>query len=340
MLTYQLQDRALRIESEGSLEFPNSVIIEIKLGPPQAFGTSDEPGRLAIRGHTARLLWNANTGRTQIQSKPPLEPLDVEIRTPEQRLSLSGDLLTYKAYCQDLSELHGTLQAFLYIFPSLLNTGFADPPYVQCVQGHVGDTRFRWEHREARGQFTPKTQDEIERHVVDSFKRLDLMEGVTNRRLAAGLHYFHMTSRLNVAGISQWEFMAESILNLSKALEILFGTSRDSVREQLLALGYTDEEIEGDFIPLMILRNHFDVGHPRLAIFKQDQLQVLYRYLTQSEDRFRDLFNRIFHRIAEGTYELNQIEDLRLDSQEQRAFDRLVETMRGRIEPLNDSGAA
>ena len=340
MLTYQLQDRVLRIESEGSLEFPNSVIIEMKLGPPQAFGTSDEPSRLAILGSTARMFWNANTGRTQIQSKPPLKPLNVEIRTPEQRLTLSGDLLTYEATCQDLSELHGILQAFLYVFPSLLNVRFADPPYVQYVQGHVGGGRFRWEHREARGQFAPKTQDEIERHVADSFERLDLMAGVTNRRLAAGLHYFHMASRLSVAGISQWEFMAESILNLSKTLEILFGTSRDAVREQLLSLGYSHEEIEGDFIPVMILRNHFDIGHPRLATFKQDQLQILYQYLTQIEDRFRDLFNRLFCRIAEGTYVLNQIGDLRLDFQEQKAFDRLVETMKRRIEPLNGSGAA
>jgi hypothetical protein len=108
----------------------------------------------------------------------------------------------------------------------------------------------------------------------------------------------------------------------------------ESVRKQLSELGYTTEEIEGDFIPLMVLRNHFDVGHPRIAILKQRQLRILYQYLAESEDRFRELFLRLFKRLTDGTFELHQRDDLRLDSDEQKRLDGLIETMKSRVVPL------
>jgi hypothetical protein len=331
MLTYQLQNRVFRIEGSGSLEFPNQVEIEMKLGPPEAFGTSDDFSRLVLFERKARLRWNANTGRVQYRPKPALEPLDVVIETPTQRLTLEGDILRYQDSCQDSSELEGILSAFQYILPPLLNIGFADPPVVLYTTGRVGNTKFSWEHEEAQGAFLTRTLEGIEQNVVDSFNRLSLMTGTTNRRLAAGLHYFYMASRLIVAGNSQWEFMSESVLNMSKALEVLFGASMDSVREKLSELGYTTEEIEGDFIPLMILRNHFDVGHPRIAILKKKQLRVLYRYLAESEDRFRNLFLCLFEKLTDGTFELQQQGDLRLDSDEQSKLDRLIETIEPRV---------
>ena len=53
-------------------------------------------------------------------------------------------------------------------------------------------------------------------------------------------------------------------------------------------------EINREFIPLMVLRNMMDVSRPRLAIFKENQLQVLYDYLSDRELVFKRLFNTIF----------------------------------------------
>lgn len=334
MLTYQLQNRVFRVEGNGLLEFPNQVEIEIKMGPPEAFGTSDGFSRLVLFEREVRLLWNANTGRIQSRPKPALEPLDVVIETPTQRLTVEGDILRYQDSCQDSSELEGILSALQYILPPLLNIGFADPPVALSARGQVGNTKFRWEHDESKGTFTTRTPEGIEQNVIDSFNRLALMSGTTNRRLAAGLHYFYIASRLIVAGNSQWEFMSESVLNMSKALEILFGGSRDSTREKLSELGYTTEEIEGDFIPLMILRNHFDVSHPRIAVLNQKQLRILYQYLAESENRFRVLFLRLFERLTDETFDLQQQDDLRLDTDEQSILDRLIETIRPRVAPL------
>jgi hypothetical protein len=55
-------------------------------------------------------------------------------------------------------------------------------------------------------------------------------------------------------------------------LEILFAHSDktiDAVRQELPKFGYTGQEIEENFTPIMILRNHFDVGHVTTKLYNQ-----------------------------------------------------------------------
>ena len=340
MLTYQLQDRVIRMIDQAPPEFPSQTSVKLVFGPLSAFGAANEPGRLVIRGHRANVLWDSNTGRTVVQADPPLEPLDVTVETPNQRMTLVGNTLQYEFECHDIDELNGVLQGFLYVFPALLNRSFADPPYVTEITGSIGEAQFRWQHREASAHMAPQTADEIEAHAADCFTKMELFTGIRNRRLAAGLHYFLVASRLLVVGTSQWEFMAEAVLNMTKSLQIMFGETRDEVRAQLATLGYSEDEIEGNFVPIMILRNKFDVGHPRLAIFRQDQLRILYRYLSASDSRFRELFQRLLEAVQNGTYEIGQVGDLRLDAEEQREFDRLIESMRSRLPDRDGNGAA
>lgn len=340
MLTYQLQDRVIMMTDEPPPEFPTHISIDVVFGPLSAFGMSSEAGRLAVTGHKAQMIWNANTGRSHVLSDPPLELLDVTLQTPAQRMSVNGNILRYETECKDIEQLVGSLQAWLYLFPALLNTQFPDPPYVTQVTGSIGEAPFRWQHREVTAHMYSQSAESIEAHVGESLKRMELFVGVRNRRLVAGMHYFHVASRLLIVGESQWDFMAEAVLNMNKSLQIMFGESRDEVRAELKALGYSEDEVEGDFIPLMVLRNQFDVGHPRLAIFRSDQLQVLYRYLSQSDMRFRELFRRLLEAVESGTYEISQVEDLRLDDEEQREFDRLIEGMRARLPDRNSNGAA
>jgi len=140
--------------------------------------------------------------------------------------------------------------------------------------------------------------------------------------------------RLSVCGDSPWEFMAETILNYAKCLDILFVKSentREDLRVGLKALGYTDEEIEGDFIPITILRSCVDVAHPRVAIYKRDDLQVLYRYLDLVEVKFRDLFQKILIKVQDGSYVLAKGKSVSLDTDKQKGMDKLIKQMKIRL---------
>jgi hypothetical protein len=70
---------------------------------------------------------------------------------------------------------------------------------------------------------------------------------------------------------------------LAKALEVLFPPegdkkSRDAARDGLRLLGFSPDEIEGNILSAMALRNEIDVGHVGLSLFKMDQLKIIYAF--------------------------------------------------------------
>lgn len=128
--------------------------------------------------------------------------------------------------------------------------------------------------------------------------------------------------------------MAETILNYAKCLDILFVTSentKDDIRHGLTTIGHANEEIEGDFVPITILRSFIDVAHPRIAIHKSPDLQVLYRYMALAETRLRELLRRVLDKVQDGSFALSDLEDLKLDPAEQKGMDRLVIQMKSRL---------
>lgn len=342
MFTYQLHTRIFQIEDGGNFNFPNKARLEFKFAPGTTFGTEDAPSRTMVRAREATILINANTGRWTVQSRPPLERLEVILESPTSQLSLNGDNLTYDFECSNIEELHGIFSAFKWIFPPLLNLEFSDPPVVEYARGRVGKTRFRWEHKPEEWRINTRTvtADRLKQHFIFAFEALSVFSDTANRRLAAAMSYFHVATRLNVCGDSPWEFMSETILNYSKCLDILFVRSentKDDIRHGLTTLGYTKDEIEGDFVPITILRSWVDVAHPRVAIYRSPDLQVLYRYMALAEVRFRKLLRRVLDKVQDGSFVFPATEELKLDPAEQKGMDRLVTQMRSRLEVVEDT---
>ena len=125
--------------------------------------------------------------------------------------------------------------------------------------------------------------------------------------------------------------MSEVVLNLYKILEILFGPQRDNVRTKLLELGYSKDEVEVKFIPIMILRNEFDVGHVSVKLFKQEQLNALYTYLENSENDFKDLLKKLLYEVKDDSYTLSQGSELTLDKAKLKIMNDLIETFEKRV---------
>ena len=105
----------------------------------------------------------------------------------------------------------------------------------------------------------------------------------------------------------------------------------DDIRVGLPSLGFSDDEIEMDFIPLMVLRNYFDVGHAQSIIPQSEQLQLLYEYLSRSEDNIRLLLKRTFEHIADGTFKLPEDDCFDFNPDDQKKFNQLINRIRPRI---------
>ncbi|MHC4109839.1 MAG: hypothetical protein ACYSUY_02115 [Planctomycetota bacterium] len=308
MLTYQVRPRIYRLEEGKKFSFPNNVELIFHIQPLQSFGKEPGGGRTAVRAVEAKSLFDANTGRHWIQSKNPLQPLEVIIDEPIRRIEMRGNELHIYTRFNSLKEMDETVQSLFFAFPILLNIEFADPPFVERIAGKVGKVDFRWELDSWRMNFDITTQELQEKRIALSWERLGILSKPENRRIIAALHYFHVACRLSRAGNAPWEFMSEVIINLSKVLEVLFpprksdGKTLDSARSGLADLKYKSKEIECNFVPAVALRNNIDSAHVDLSIFTREQLRVLHAYTEIAETAFRELLKRVLRGIETKRY--------------------------------------
>jgi len=270
----------------------------------------------------------AGTGAHTIESKQPLQPLEVVIEEPGRVFSLNGNVLTLTETFDSWETLRGTIESVYFGLPMLLNVTFADPPIIERVDGSIGGQRFRWELAEWNMTVQTTTQELQESRIVQAWQRMPLFADANRRRLLAALHYFHVACRLDRSGETPGEFLPEVLLNLAKTLEAIFpphgdGTSLDAARSGLQQLGFADEEIERDFIPAIALRNHVGVGHAVIGLFTRDQLKVLHTYTERAETAFRKLLDSIIQKIESGDFEIAPYELHGLPASVVRIIDRL-----------------
>jgi hypothetical protein len=315
MFTYQVRPRLFKLDGNEPLTFPGEGRVCFHFLPLQTFGKEAGNGRTAVQHAAVSMFFNANTGAHSIKSEPSLAPLDVLIKEPTRDVRLDGNVLSVSQHFGSNAELTGLINSLYFVVPLLLAAEFADPPFISLVNGCIGSVAFRWELRDWNAKFEITNQETQEQRVVDSWSRLDLLAVPKRRRLLAALHYFHVALRLSRRGETAGEFLSEVILNLAKALESLFppagnGKTRDAARAGLSTIGFSDREMEANYLPAMALRNEIDVGHVDLSLFSIDQLAVVHSYVERAERAFRLLFRRIFERIESGTFDVEAHEPL------------------------------
>ena len=303
MLTYQLRERSFLLEEGGTLDFPNTVYVEFLFCPTEALGKHSGRGRTVLRGSGARIRYDANTGRSYVDSAQLLKPLNVTIKKPISTIRLRGNRLHVQMYYETVNDLIRLIEAVYYGFPPILNLNFAESPIIKRVKGKVGNTAFCWAHKLQTFGFEVTTQETQEEKVNSAWLTMELLNThPARRRVLAALQHFYVACRLSEAGNSPSDFMAEVILNYCKTLEVLFppkadGKTRDAVRIGLAKLDYSKEEIERDFLPVMALRNEIDVGHAKLSLFDRNQLNILHKYTDAAEGYFRSMLRRLIDKL-------------------------------------------
>lgn len=307
MLTYQIRPRVFRMdEALAPPLWPAECVVRFHFAPKQPFGTDSAGGRTTIQGRSAKALFNANNGTHSIESDDPLAPLDVTVEDGTRTVTLRGHVFEVAQKFESLRDLDESISGLYFALPMTLNVQFADPPVIEHVDGEIGASAFRWELQDWRMEYDVTTQSRQEQRFTTAWEHLRLV-GLSNRRLLAALHYFHVACRLGRSGATAGEFVAEVVLNLAKTLEVLFppggdGKTRDAVRLGLRQLGYEDEAIESDFVPALALRNQIDVGHVSLALFTRTQLAHIHGYTERAERSFRGLLARALEAAESGKW--------------------------------------
>lgn len=327
MLTYRLQPRVFRIEPDHSVEYPAAGRIEARLLPAGMFGGAKAEGRFLLRGSGATIEWNANSGRGRALSHGELKPLKAGVQFPNAVVRLEGNLLIWEGRLQNHAELESATQVLLYVVPPLLALEMPEPPYVERITGVLGDVVFEYMHADATIPLAVVSQDSLERAAVDAIDRLPLALAKRADRALAAAYYLHVANRLLAAGYSQWEFMAEAVLNFDKSLRVLFGHRRDEVRRGLRNLGFGREQIEDQFVPILLLRSKLDVAHPRLLRPSKEQRLTIYDFLVDTPQRMNKVLKRALAALTSGDSSFIPAE-MRSDPSSINEIDALCQSMK------------
>lgn len=287
MLTYQVRNRLFIFSSLPIPELPATVKLHFTIEPKQAFGMSASGGRSIVASTQPRVNFDMCSGRCDIENSTPLGELEMALSGKYKIAELSGNVLTIEDEFDSWQTVREHIEQIYYLLPLLLAPRFADPPYIDRVTGVCGERTFNWELRNWERSFQLTTKSLQEQSFAEAWSELTLQN--TGRRLFAALSYFHTGSRLLRSAMTPGEFVGEAILNFCKTLQALFGEKRDKVREGLKSLGLTSDLIEGDILPLMLLRNALDVGHVSGKLLTEDEVLTLEYYVDQTESSLRNV---------------------------------------------------
>jgi hypothetical protein len=328
MNTYQIRERVFRVDAD--LVFPNDVAINIVFHENTAFGNIGAPGRTWKRATPGGVIWDSNTGHFRIDPESTIEPLDVTIENSNMIFCLKGNELKIETHSETNGKLTSLLESLYYVFPFVLGLVFRDTVTIERVSGSVGEQNFRWELTTTNIPIVISEMEQQESSVIQAWDYMSMLSKLDNRRVIAALKYYHTACRLARVGNSPWEFMSEIVLNLCKVLESLFPASRDSVREGLLKLNYTSEEIEKYFIPIMLLRSKVDSGHVFLSLFTRSELNSLHSFTEIAESKWHEMLERLFLQLQGREITITEYEADSADTEAKGIIETMRETMEGR----------
>jgi hypothetical protein len=104
--------------------------------------------------------------------------------------------------------------------------------------------------------------------------------------------------RLSALEPDRHSLLAEVLLNLTKAVEILLTSDRDRLRETALAWGLSAEQVERQLIPLLLIRNQIDVAHPKMSGLGSEERRILEHFViaaTINVGKFLDQVLALLH---------------------------------------------
>ncbi len=333
MLTYIARPRGLYTEPLGAhIKFPCTIDVAFTFEPGRAFGAEGSPSRTVPLGAAVELAVDVCKGETGVSADRSLEPIGMEMVGTDGSVVFEGSTMRVSFEATSRAALESVLDTYYYGIPALLSIDLIDAPVVSDVRGTAGRIPFCWGLLNTGwNTFDVVTRQIQENRILAAFERLRLLDeskGPRNRRLLAATQYFYLACRLNRRGAKLWEFLSESLLNQAKILEVLFpappGKTIDYARSGLKSLGFTELEIEALFIPALTLRNAIDIAHPTLAVFSTDDAMVLWRYTDRAEDAFRTLLQRVFERVAAGTFDLQPAQDVSPSSESLGVIKRIA----------------
>jgi len=101
--------------------------------------------------------------------------------------------------------------------------------------------------------------------------------------------------------------IAEVLLNLTKAIEVIFTAKRDVIRGKAKEWGIDSDFIEKRIISLFLIRNELDVAHVATAPLRSEQQQSLLNFTDRALSHVYELLSKVAELERSGRIKLDAV---------------------------------
>lgn len=329
MLVFQVPPRTVKFRGGPLPIFPAATLIHAELGPKELFGEATLTGRLTLKpgGHRVALSAEMSRGGISSGSGGRLPTLEVEGPFFDAKLNIKGNVATVEVAPASEALFRECVVLVADHLPALLSNAMQAPVEVIEVYGTVADQFFQVQ---VTGKFeTVVKVPDLPEAIRRSMTRVTRLPKEVAAKVFAAHRYALQARRLAYASEYATQFVGERLLNLNKAVEILFGRDVDRMRQSLVDLGVRSEVIEV-LAALRYVRDSIDVGHPASRPLTPKQFEDVHGFVFAIEEIVTWLLDFVVEAFADERLSLPHAKK---KSERDRTLARLGEVV-GKVKAL------
>ena len=281
------------------ITYPARVVAQAKLGPQDYFEPVDPQAPrscVPAGGRDFSCIFDSNSGKMITRGPTMFPPMSVtfDINGGSWDVIFVGRLMQLTQSIEREADVDVLLTHFQQTVPSLLSLSTSLSIFAETVEIAIGD------HFEARVETLIPTNGI---RVVDAEHRVDeLRAGIEMLGFALSSGRFILAcSYLREALFFDAAYNEHNpyrnsllvVLKCAQAIEVLFGGQRDIVRQRCKDLKVTDEVIESQIVPIILVRNSFGSAHASSFVPSPRQVDVLREFAKRSTHTVRQLLLQI-----------------------------------------------
>ncbi|MGB2863194.1 MAG: hypothetical protein WBC05_07690 [Sedimentisphaerales bacterium] len=284
-------------------KFPAMVTATLTFAPEDAFGVHTVGVRTtAPKDRPAGVVWNANEGTVQWEVEL-IDRVNMTFNRGNFKASLDGNNLILTFNTPSLDHTSDIIASANHFLPALLTFHLKVFVWITKFEVNIGEANFNFEIPRYNASITVATKEYNTNQIITT---LDEWLGADKQylRILLALYYYRHAKRLANMEPNRESMVAEVLLNLTKAVEIIFSSNRECLRDRARKWGFSEIFIEKRIIPLFLIRNELDIAHVTTSPLDIDQRQVIINFTSAAILTVHELIERLSKLVKEKEIKL------------------------------------
>ena len=308
MSQHAIPTRTFLKKGDGEASFPADARAFISLKPSDIFGVVDPymPRSAVANNSLYEVHTNPFDGSIYYDGQLPGQSrLTLAVGSYELELTGSNLVVRFRANTED--QLRQVMAVLARTIPAFLSIRLGDFVWIASCSVKVGDVTYEMPLAyRTEPPLAIVIEEERDRHIEQALRDAFAVPAGSDRIMIA-FYYWRQARRLRKTQPFTVSLLPEVVLNLCKAVEIVLNQTHTIARTMAEEFGLESEFIESRIIPLLIIRNKYDVGHASTATLDGREIKLLSDFADSAFLHVFRLLQDLLDRVASGSITLRPI---------------------------------